>query len=449
MAVIASHCKDIIFNVIDINKKRIKAWNSIDLDNLPIYEPGLKGVIRKTRNINLFFSSDTEKHISESDIVFISVNTPTKTRGLGAGYASDLKWVEESARQVAKFSTGHTIVVEKSTLPVKTAELIKTILEAQSKNNLENKSFSVLSNPEFLSEGNAINDLENPDRVLIGGDDSDAIYELEKIYSKWISAKKILRTNLWSSELSKLSANAFLAQRISSINSIAAICEKTGADIKEVSQAIGLDTRIGNKFLSPGPGFGGSCFKKDILNLVYLCRNFGLDEVADYWEQVVFLNNWQRLRISSLVIKKLFGTVSLKKIAILGFSFKANTNDTREAASNYITKDLIDNGAKLFISDPKVSADQIESSLKIKRTDDINNSEEGCWLYENDLNKLFYQVDAVLILTEWEDYKNIEWEKYSGIMRKPAWVFDTRNILDKKKVISSGINYWGLGDGNK
>ncbi len=451
MAVIASHCKDIIINVVDINEKRIKAWNNENLDKLPIYEPGLKEVIKKTRNINLFFSIDIRKSISESDMIFISVNTPTKTKGFGAGYASDLKWVEESARQVAKYAEGHTIVVEKSTLPVKTAELIKTILDAQcEKNNLnkQNKSFSVLSNPEFLSEGNAINDLENPDRVLIGGEDDYSVNELELIYKEWISESKILCTNLWSSELSKLSANAFLAQRISSINSIAAICEQTGAEIKEVSRAIGLDKRIGNKFLSPGPGFGGSCFKKDILNLVYLCEFYGLKEVANYWEQVVILNNWQKDRISALIVRKLFGTVSLKKIAVLGFAFKANTNDTREAAAIFITKELIENGAKLLIHDPKVSSCEIAESINIPSLNNINNSDEGGWIYEKNYEKLFYQIDAVLILTEWDEYKSIEWKKYVENMRKPAWVFDTRNIIKKQDVISCGINYWALGDGN-
>ena len=451
MAVIASHCKDIIINVVDINEKRIKAWNNENLDKLPIYEPGLKEVIKKTRNINLFFSIDIRKSISESDMIFISVNTPTKTKGFGAGYASDLKWVEESARQVAKYAEGHTIVVEKSTLPVKTAELIKTILDAQcEKNNFnkQNKSFSVLSNPEFLSEGNAINDLENPDRVLIGGEDDYSVNELELIYKEWISESKILCTNLWSSELSKLSANAFLAQRISSINSIAAICEQTGAEIKEVSRAIGLDKRIGNKFLSPGPGFGGSCFKKDILNLVYLCEFYGLKEVANYWEQVVILNNWQKDRISALIVRKLFGTVSLKKIAVLGFAFKANTNDTREAAAIFITKELIENGAKLLIHDPKVSSREIAESINIPSLNNINNSDEGGWIYEKNYEKLFYQIDAVLILTEWDEYKSIEWKKYVENMRKPAWVFDTRNIIKKQDVISCGINYWALGDGN-
>ena len=451
MAIIAKYCKTITINVVDINQKRIKAWNSDSLEELPIYEPGLKEIIRNTRNKNLFFTNEIKKSIAEADIVFISVNTPTKTKGHGAGYACDLKWVEASARDVAKYSKGHTIVVEKSTLPVKTAELINTILEAQYQDEefvSKNKSFSVLSNPEFLSEGNAIKDLESPDRVLIGGEDENSINELSEIYKTWISSDKIIKTNLWSSELSKLSANAFLAQRISSINAISAICEQSGADIKDVSEAIGLDTRIGSKFLSPGPGFGGSCFKKDILNLVYLCNFYSLDTVANYWEQVLFMNNWQRNRISSLVVKKLFGTVSLKKIVVLGFAFKANTNDTRESAASYITKDLIENGAKLLIHDPQVSAEQIEISIGIDRASDLDNLDEGGWIYINKLNQIIYQVDAVLVLTEWEEYKDINWRRFADLMRKPAWVFDTRNIVNKSKVISAKINYWGLGDGN-
>ena len=287
MAVISDHWPEIEVTLVDIDKNKIEAWNNSDLTNLPIYEPGLKEVVKRNRNRNLFFSTNIQESISEAEMIFISVNTPTKLSGMGAGYASDLKWVESSARQVAKYAKGHTIIVEKSTVPVKTAELIKEILTNSDNNELDKKTFSVLSSPEFLAEGTAVKDLENPDRVLIGGEDSRAIEILKKIYKKWIPEEKILLTNIWSSELSKLIANAFLAQRLSSINSITALCENTGAEIHEVVKAIGHDTRIGKKFLSPSPGFGGSCFKKDILNLVYLCRNYGLDSVANYWEQVL------------------------------------------------------------------------------------------------------------------------------------------------------------------
>ena len=287
MAVISDHWPEIDVTLVDIDKNKIAAWNNSDLENLPIYEPGLKEVVKRNRNRNLFFSTNIQESISEAEMIFISVNTPTKLSGMGAGYASDLKWVESSARQVAKYAKGHTIIVEKSTVPVKTAELIKEILTNSENNELDKKTFSVLSSPEFLAEGTAVKDLENPDRVLIGGEDSKAIEILKKIYKKWIPEEKILLTNIWSSELSKLIANAFLAQRLSSINSITALCENTGAEIHEVVKAIGHDTRIGKKFLSPSPGFGGSCFKKDILNLVYLCRNYGLDSVANYWEQVL------------------------------------------------------------------------------------------------------------------------------------------------------------------
>ena len=314
MALMACKCPNLNFHVVDINKERIEAWNSSDLSRLPIFEPGLRELIANSRNKNLFFTSEIQKAIESADIVFISVNTPTKTKGLGAGKTSDLKWVEASAREVARFSKGHTIVVEKSTLPVKTAEAIQSILNSIDINSSQNnKSFSVLSNPEFLAEGTAIKDLENPDRVLIGGDDNEAMDLLSQIYKTWVPEEKILFTNIWSSELAKLTSNAFLAQRISSINSISAICEATGADIREVSRAIGKDTRIGSKFLAPGPGFGGSCFKKDILNLVYLAEYYGLNEVANFWEEVVNINKWQEHRISKLIVKKLLGTVVGKK----------------------------------------------------------------------------------------------------------------------------------------
>ena len=317
MAVIADRCPHIQVTVVDLNERRIAAWNDDNFANLPVYEPGLAEVVGRCRGRNLHFTTEVDAAIAAADMVFLSVNTPTKTKGIGAGQASDLRWIEASARQVAACANGHTIVVEKSTLPVRTAETVKTILAA----GPTGKSFSVLSNPEFLAEGTAIPDLENPDRVLIGGEDPEAIEALAGIYGHWVEPERILRTNLWSSELSKLTANAFLAQRISSINSIAALCEATGADVFEVGKAIGSDSRIGSKFLKAGPGFGGSCFQKDILNLVYLCRHYGLDEVAGYWQQVVELNAWQQHRIARLVVTKLFGTVTGKRIAVLGFAY--------------------------------------------------------------------------------------------------------------------------------
>ena len=330
MAVIADKCPHINVYVVDKNKSRIDLWNSSNFDELPVYEPGLKEIVRRVRNKNLFFSIDSEKYIRNADAIFISVNTPVKTSGLGAGKASNLQWVESCTREIAELAEGHTIVIEKSTLPVKTAEIIKEILDTNTHVNKKcNKTFSILSNPEFLAEGTAIRDLEFPDRVLIGGDDNNAMEELKAIYENWVDSKKILTTNLWSSELSKLAANAFLAQRISSINAISALCERTGADVDEVSKAIGLDNRIGKHFLKSGPGFGGSCFKKDISNLVYLCRSFGLNEVADFWEQVIFINTWQQKRIYELIVRELFGNVAGKKLIILGFAFKANTNDVR------------------------------------------------------------------------------------------------------------------------
>ncbi len=447
MAVISDHWPEIDVTLVDIDKNKIAAWNNSDLKNLPIYEPGLKEVVKRNRNRNLFFSTNIQESISEAEMIFISVNTPTKLSGMGAGYASDLKWVESSARQVAKYAKGHTIIVEKSTVPVKTAELIKEILTNSENNELDKKSFSVLSSPEFLAEGTAVKDLENPDRVLIGGEDSKAIEILKKIYKKWIPEEKILLTNIWSSELSKLIANAFLAQRLSSINSITALCENTGAEIHEVVKAIGHDTRIGKKFLSPSPGFGGSCFKKDILNLVYLCRNYGLDSVANYWEQVLVVNSWQKNRISNLVVQKLFGTVTSKKILLLGFAFKANTNDTRESPAIEISKNLLENGAHLSISDPKVTNKQIENELSLKELEE-DPSSKGKWNFDKDIYKAAKNADAIIIVTEWKEYENLNWKEISSLMRKPAWVFDTRKILSKKDLKKLGINYWQVGSSN-
>ena len=457
MSVIADKCPQLNINVVDINEQRIKAWNSSNLEDLPIYEPGLDKKIKKCRGINLFFSTNLEKYISEADIVFISVNTPTKTKGIGAGKASDLKWVEACARQVSKYASGHTIVVEKSTLPVKTAEVIKTILE-DAQLNSQNKpktTFDVLSNPEFLAEGSAIEDLENPDRVLIGGESIEAINLLREIYLNWVPKEKILHTNIWSSELAKLTSNAFLAQRISSINSISAICEATGADVREVSRAIGSDSRIGSKFLDSGPGFGGSCFKKDILNLVYLCEYFGLQEVANFWEEVIEINKWHQHRISKLIVKKLFGTVTGKKISILGFAFKANTNDTRESAAITICKDLIEEGALLSIHDPKVDKNQIEKDLGIisistceNKLEDESFKNQGGWTYAPSANESLTGADASIILTEWKEYENIDWHLAKKIMRSPSWIFDARSILIPKKVRDAGLNLWRIGDGS-
>ena len=447
MAVIADRCPQVEVTVVDLNQARIDAWNDPDLTRLPVYEPGLDAVVGRARGRNLSFSTAVEAAIAAADMVFISVNTPTKTRGLGAGQASDLRWVEACARTVAQAAKGHTIVVEKSTLPVRTAAAIKTILEAASEGD-DQRTFSVLSNPEFLAEGTAIRDLEAPDRVLIGGDDSASIDALASIYAHWVPQQQILRTNLWSSELSKLTANAFLAQRISSINSIAAFCEASGADVREVALAIGTDSRIGTKFLNAGPGFGGSCFQKDILNLVYLCRHFGLPEVADYWESVVVLNTWQQHRIARLVVQKLFGTVTGKRLTILGFAFKADTNDTREAPAIRICRDLLEEGAQLLIHDPKVAAHQIERELNkepLSQVDAVSGT--GSWAYAVSVEDAVMGADAVLVLTEWQHYRELNWSDLAGRMRKPAWVFDARAVADPAQIKAAGLSLWRVGDG--
>ncbi|MEA5424158.1 nucleotide sugar dehydrogenase [Synechococcus sp. CCY9202] len=460
MAVIADRCPHLQVTVVDLNAARIAAWNDADLSRLPVYEPGLDAVVGRARGRNLHFSTEVDAAIAAADMVFLSVNTPTKTRGLGAGQASDLRWIEASARQVARCARGHTIVVEKSTLPVRTAEAVKAILEAaqgeaearEDAGGPAAKSFAVLSNPEFLAEGTAIGDLEQPDRVLIGGEDPAAIEALAAIYGHWVAPEKILRTNLWSSELSKLTANAFLAQRISSINSIAAICEATGADVQEVARAIGTDNRIGARFLAAGPGFGGSCFQKDILNLVYLCHHYGLPEVATYWEQVVRLNSWQQHRISRLVVQKLFGTVTGKRLAVLGFAFKADTNDTREAPAIRICHDLLEEGAQLSLHDPKVSTQQIERDLAQAAVAPAAAAQaaqagEGGWRRAATVDEAVQGADAVLLLTEWSDYRQLDWSALMARMRQPAWLFDARGVADAVAARAAGLRVWRVGEG--
>ncbi len=446
MTVIAKYCPEVVVNVVDVNENRINRWNG-DCENLPIFEPGLAEIVSDVRDKNLFFSTEVKNAIKKADIIFISVNTPIKSKGIGAGEASDLRWVESSAREISMFAQGHTIVVEKSTLPVKTAEIIKSILNStpqNSKNDNSGQTFAVLSNPEFLAEGTAINDLENPDRVLIGGEDSDSIDVLKKIYLRWVDEEKIITSNLWSSELSKLIANAFLAQRISSINSVSAICESTGADVKEVAKAVGTDSRIGEKFLNSGPGFGGSCFKKDILNLVYICKSLGLNEVALYWNGILKINDWQQDRIYKTVVSKLYGNISGKRIVILGFSFKADTNDTRNSPSIKISKQLLAEDAILIINDPKVDKKTVFEAINSN-----NNNLENKYqiIYEKNISKAIDNADAVLIMTEWDEYKKLDWKNLQNKMRKPSWVFDTRSIISESTIKETNLNFWQLGNG--
>ncbi len=447
MAVIALKCPNIQVNVVDVNQTRIDRWNEKDLNKLPIYEPGLDNIISKCRGENLHFSCEVEKNISKADMIYISVNTPTKTEGLGAGQAIDLKWVEASARKISEFANGQTIVVEKSTLPVKTAQTIQEILNCSNKKKNNTKTFHVLSNPEFLAEGTAINDLLHPDRVLIGGNNEQAIQSLCEIYSNWIDKSKIITTNLWSAELSKLIANAFLAQRVSSINSVTAICEATGANIKDVSSAVGADKRIGKHFLNPGPGFGGSCFKKDILNLVYICNHYGLNEVSNYWQQIININHYQQKRITGLIISKLFGTISDKTIAIFGFAFKENTNDTRESPAISISLELLQEGAKLKIYDPKVSFEQIKKDLAPNNQTLSHPPKVNNWEFYNDLYDATINADAIVILNNCEEFKDLNWSKISKNMRLPSWVFDTKGFSNTTEAEKFDINIWSVGEG--
>jgi UDPglucose 6-dehydrogenase len=436
MAVIAQKAPDIRVTVVDMNAARIAAWNS---DRLPVYEPGLDAVVKECRGRNLFFSTEVAAEIDAADIIFVAVNTPTKNYGVGAGRAADLRYIESVARTIAEVATGPKIIVEKSTIPVKTAEAIQTILGA----NTRGLKFEVLSNPEFLAEGTAIADLNNPDRVLIGGERTPggeaAIEKLASVYGRWVPRERIITTNLWSSELSKLVANAFLAQRISSINSISALCEATGADVDEVANAIGKDSRIGPKFLKASVGFGGSCFQKDILNLVYLCQHFGLPEVAGYWEAVVKMNDWQKQRFAGRIVKALFNTVADKRIAILGFAFKKDTNDTRESAAISVCRDLLAEHANVVVYDPKVPSDEIvrdvlgagQSNPRLTIAKSAAEAAQG--------------AHAVAIVTEWDEFKTLDYAKiYEGMM-KPAFLFDGRNITDLARLREIGFRASGIG----
>lgn len=452
MSVIALKCPEIKVTVVDLNESRIAAWNNEDLEKLPVYEPGLAGVIGEARGRNLFFSTDADSAIEAADMIFIAVNTPTKTYGEGKGMAADLKFVELCARQIARIAKNDKIIVEKSTLPVRTAETLQTILD-RTGNGFK---FEVLSNPEFLAEGTAINDLLNADRVLIGGKQTEsgqkAIQSLVDIYAHWLSPKQILTTNVWSSELSKLTANAFLAQRISSINALSALCEVTEADVDEVAAAIGTDSRIGSKFLKASVGFGGSCFQKDILNLVYLCRFFNLPEAAAYWEQVIILNDYQKYRFAKKIISSLFNTVSDKKIAFLGWSFKKDTNDTRESAAIYVAEHLIEDGAEIHVFDPKVSETKIKIDMRylweLKGLTDhkIESKLKQIFVYDTACEAMD-QAHAVAVLTEWDEFKFYDWEKIYINMYKPAFIFDGRNILDKEKLSTIGFEVKGIGKG--
>ena len=436
MAVIAQKAPDITVTVVDMNAARIAAWGS---DVLPVYEPGLDAIVRECRGRNLFFSTDVAGAINAADIIFVAVNTPTKMYGVGAGRAADLRYIESVARTIAEVATAPKIIVEKSTIPVKTAEAIQTILAA----NTRGLKFQVLSNPEFLAEGTAVADLYNPDRVLIGGERTpegeQAIERLASVYARWVPADRIIKTNLWSSELSKLVANAFLAQRISSINSISALCEATGADVDEVANAIGKDSRIGAKFLKASVGFGGSCFQKDILNLVYLCQHFGLPEVAAYWEGVVKMNDWQKQRFAGRIVKSLFNTVADKRIAVLGFAFKKDTNDTRESAAISVCRDLLAEHANVVVYDPKVPAaeivrDVLGAGVANPRLTVVSSAYEAA-----------KGAHAVAVVTEWDEFKTLDYARIYEAMMKPAFLFDGRNITDLAKLKALGFRAHGIG----
>lgn len=444
MAIIAQKCPHIKVTVVDLNEDRIAKWNDSNVDNIPVYEPGLGAVVAHSRGKNLFFSTEVDKAIDEAQIIFISVNTPTKTYGSGKGMAADLKYIELCARQIARVSKDDKIVVEKSTLPVRTAEAIKNILD----NTGNGVQFQILSNPEFLAEGTAVEDLLHPDRVLIGGDTTaegqKAIQLLVDVYANWVPKERILTTNVWSSELSKLTANAFLAQRVSSINAMSELCEKTGANVNEVAKAIGMDSRIGPKFLKSSVGFGGSCFQKDILNLVYISKSFGLHAVADYWEQVIIMNDHQKRRFSKNIVSTLYNTIADKKIAFLGWAFKKDTNDTRESAAIYVADDLINEQARIAVYDPKVEYKQVLSDLDYLETRSAAENKKFITSFE-DPYQACENAHAIAVLTEWDEFKDYDWQKIYDSMLKPAFVFDGRNLLDGAQLRAIGFQYQEIG----
>ena len=438
MAVVAKMNPDRKVVVVDINKSRIAAWNSKNFA-LPIYEPGLVDIVKEVRGKNLFFSTDIDKSIRECDIIFVGVNTPTKMFGRGKGRASDLQYWEATARNIKKIAKTPKIVVEKSTRPVRTAAAMEAILNSE-----DDGKFTVLSNPEFLAEGTAIKDLLNPDRVLIGGPQTSAglaaVRAVVDIYrgqqGAWVPEKKILTTNVWSAELTKLAANAMLAQRVSSINALAGLCEATGADIEEVARVMGADHRIGPKFLKAGPGFGGSCFKKDVLNLVYLCESFGLHTAAEYWSQVIKMNDHQQERIVSRLFKAMFNTLANKKIAVFGFAFKANTGDTRETPADTVVRLLNEEHVRLAITDPKA----LDNAKK-----DLADIASDALAFVSDPYKAAKDADAVLVMTDWAEYPTLDWAKIYKSMRKPALVFDTRNCLDAVALRKLGFKVLNVG----
>jgi UDPglucose 6-dehydrogenase len=432
MAVIADRCPHVKVTVVDVNAARIAAWNS---DDLPIYEPGLDEVVRRARGRNLFFSTDVPAGIRAADVIFVSVNTPTKTFGEGAGRAANLQYWEKTAREILAHSDRDKIVVEKSTLPVRTAEAMERILN----NNTQGLRFNVLSNPEFLAEGTAVADLENPDRVLVGSHETPEGIRARKavvdIYATWVPRDRIIESNLWSSELTKLTANAFLAQRISSINSISALCERTEADVDQVAFAIGSDSRIGSRFLKASVGFGGSCFKKDILNLVYIAESYGLHEVAEYWESVVRMNEWQQARFVRNMLANMFNTVAGKRIALFGFAFKADTGDTRESAAISVTRQLLADHAQVVISDPKALGNARQDCASF----------QGDLTFEEDPYRAAAGAHAIAVLTEWKLYTTLDYKRIFDGMEKPAFVFDGRNILDHRGLFDMGFNVFPIG----
>ena len=527
----ALHNPALRVTVIDRDEQRIRRWNSA---HLPIREPDLNSIVRVTRDglearpvpageaqippendafsqarpANLFFTTACTESIAKADMIFIAVNTPTKTFGTGAGHATDMTAFECVIQDIAKHARPDVILVEKSTVPCRTAKMVQDILD----DVRPGSRMQILSNPEFLSEGTAVKDLMKLDRVLIGSPATSegrrAAVALTTLYASWVPRSKISGTHVFSSELSKLVANAMLAQRISSINSIGAICEKTGADVQEIATSIGLDRRVGPQFLKAGLGFGGSCFRKDIGSLVYLAKTLGLDEVADYWHSVLIINQSQRTRFTRKVISRLNGTLRGKKITILGFAFKKDTGDARESVAIDIIRILLEERpAEIAIFDPGCSHEDIQRELDIMTS--TMQSDVAHWKDRITISTGPYEAclesNAICIVTDWDLFKtapsiykskcpqdvlrvnpapvavvshlaqiqaeqfldlpscpedcpectrpfssstmehDFEWARILYHMKRPRWIFDGRGILDVTEMERLGARVEVLG----
>ena len=399
---------------IDNNPEKINALNN---NKIPIYEPGLKELLSKN---SIKFTLNIGKEIENSDIVLIAVGTPTSNSG-----EADLSQIYQCAEEISNFINPGTLVLVKSTVPVGTCDEIEKIIKEKSTIS----DFSVVSNPEFLREGNAIHDFVNPDRIVVGLEDDDKKDIVLDLYSKIVSKDKILFTTRRSSELIKYASNSMLAMRIIFINEIADLCEKIGADVTDIAKGIGLDQRIGPHFLEPGPGFGGSCFPKDARALIESGKKY--DAPQSLLESVIVGNEKRKRNISKKVLEKL-DTKLEKEVGILGVTFKAETDDMREAPSLILIPDLIKKGLNLSVYDPKGKS---EASALI---DNVT--------WKNSAYEVAENSNCIIILTEWQEFKDLDLKKLRNLMKRPL-IYDFRNIFDPDSMKKLGFEYFSIGRG--